>query len=501
MKHDLKALSLALALASALVAWNQRVNAAIDPVDVGMSDDRTGATCEYFNIGAKLAWKRRLGDWVDARGIEHGDQPFAATSEPTRSSQEVAWDVTPLVVRSALANRRFSFFLRPVPGSSGSQVEFHSREATSPLAWPALVVTYSDGGRDLLKPSADATLDCSGRVGAGDKPTLQVSAGYNAAIEFTPARASSPRSIAKAVLVLTTTPRNGGSTRVGVYGLLSPGLDAPARPRMGIAAAYPGDARIEGDRDVIFAESYESKDWLRRWTYATPTKSFDTVDRDPELQFQPLQGRALRVVVRKGELTGLQMGYNFKPQTGSEPEEIYFRYYLRLANDFVPIDGGKLPGPSGTYDRAGWGGRKPDGTNGWSARGAWDLPAGGDNPLKDFFPLATQISVPNIPDEQANLYWMNGRRGLLTRNRWYALEHYVRMNTPGKPDGIVRGWVDGHLAMERSDVRYRDVADLKIEKIWMNVYHGGMTPPKQDIHVYIDNVVIARRYIGPMVDR
>ena len=61
--------------------------------------------------------------------------------------------------------------------------------------------------------------------------------------------------------------------------------------------------------------------------------------------------------------------------------------------------------------------------------------------------------------------------------------------------------MDGHLALERTDIRYRDVPDLKIEKIWMNVYHGGMTPPAQDIHLFIDNVVIANRYIGPMRTR
>ena len=53
-----------------------------------------------------------------------------------------------------------------------------------------------------------------------------------------------------------------------------------------------------------------------------------------------------------------------------EPEEIYFRYYLRLGNDWNPTtDGGKLPGISATYSRVGWGGRKADGMTGWSMRG------------------------------------------------------------------------------------------------------------------------------------
>lgn len=64
---------------------------------------------------------------------------------------------------------------------------------------------------------------------------------------------------------------------------------------------------------------------------------------------------------------GLSLSYRFRRQLGYEPEEIYFRYCLRLTDDWNPRRGGKLPGISGTYGRAGWGGRPVDGTDGWSA--------------------------------------------------------------------------------------------------------------------------------------
>ena len=81
---------------------------------------------------------------------------------------------------------------------------------------------------------------------------------------------------------------------------------------------------------------------------------------------------------------------------------------------------------------------------------------------------------------------------------WYCIEQYARMNTPGKGDGILRGWVDGQLAFEKTDVRMRDIARIKIECIWLNVCHGGSWVPATDDHLYIDNVVIARSYVGPM---
>lgn len=94
--------------------------------------------------------------------------------------------------------------------------------------------------------------------------------------------------------------------------------------------------------------------------------------------------------------------------------------------------------------------------------------------------------------------WLRGCRGILQRNQWYSVEQYLRMNTPGELDGALRAWVDGRLAYECTDWRWRTVDTLKIEQIWMNVYHGGTVPAPADIHLYMDNVVIARSYIGPM---
>lgn len=59
--------------------------------------------------------------------------------------------------------------------------------------------------------------------------------------------------------------------------------------------------------------------------------------------------------------------------------------------------------------------------------------------------------------------------GRLENNRWYAIEQYVKLNTSGRNDGILRGWVNGALAFEKTDVRMRDVDALKVESVWLNV--------------------------------
>ena len=90
---------------------------------------------------------------------------------------------------------------------------------------------------------------------------------------------------------------------------------------------------------------------------------------------------SLRVHVEQGGHYGISLAFPFKKRLGYEPEEVYFRYYLRFADDWTPRRGGKLPGFGGTYGRAGWGGRPVDGTDGWSARGLFEGQKDGRTPI------------------------------------------------------------------------------------------------------------------------
>ncbi len=196
----------------------------------------------------------------------------------------------------------------------------------------------------------------------------------------------------------------------------------------------------------------------------------------------------------------MSFAYKYLDELGAEPDEAFFRYYLRFGEDWEPTDGGKLPGPSGTYGVAGWGGRPVDGTDGWSARGTYRVPAPSGNPLEDHTGIGNYVYHADMPGQYGDIdIWTDGCAGLLDKNRWYSVETQVRLNTPGLNDGILRGWVDGRLAYERTDWRWRDTDTLKVEQIWMNVYHGGTAVPDSDLHLYIDNVVIATEYIGPRV--
>jgi hypothetical protein len=244
---------------------------------------------------------------------------------------------------------------------------------------------------------------------------------------------------------------------------------------------------------VIFECDFGSDAWAGQWGLSEPPQRVQVVDADPERKFQPLHGRALRVHVEQGGHYGLSLTFPFRKRIGYEPEEVYFRYYLRFADDWAPRRGGKLPGFGGTYGRAGWGGRPVDGTDGWSSRGLFRGQQDGRTPI-GFYCYHMDMKGRYGSD----WVWDREERGLLENNRWYCIEQYVKLNTPGQPDGILRGWVDGGLAFEKTDVRFRSVDRLKIEAVWINVYLGGTWTAEQDHHLYLDEVVISKQPIGPL---
>jgi len=246
-------------------------------------------------------------------------------------------------------------------------------------------------------------------------------------------------------------------------------------------------------KDIVFSCDFESDNWYGQFGMRSRPERVEAVSSDSARKFEPLSGRAMRIKVERDGHYGTSILYRFKDQTGEEPQEIYFRYYLRFADDWDPAGGGKLPGISGTYGRAGWGGRPSDGRNGWSARGLFKRQLDGKTPVGYYCYHADMKGRYG-----SNWMWDTEKRGYLENNRWYCIEQYVKMNTPGKNDGILRAWVDGQPAFEKTDVRMRDVDTLRIEAVWLNVYLGGSWVAKSDHHLYIDDVLIAHDYIGPI---
>jgi hypothetical protein len=270
-------------------------------------------------------------------------------------------------------------------------------------------------------------------------------------------------------------------------GCSSTRLEAQAPYDHGIAARYPDDKGIQDDPAVVYFGDFESDSWYTAWDTGSKPQNGDLVSSDPTEMFVPLQGKALRITIPAGDVIGISAFRTISPA-----EEIYFRYYLRFGNNWRTLDGGKLPGPTGDLSTCGNGGRPCNGTDGWSARGAFDVvDASGRIRIGSYIYDGDMARRGDVYG--TGLFW-----GTVETNRWYSVEHYIKMNTIGQRNGIYRGWIDGRLAFHKTDLVFRNVDRLKIESIWMNIYHGGTTPVDRTIHLYLDNIVIARSYIGPM---
>jgi hypothetical protein len=488
------------ALAVVALAFATVCASAEDAHFLAPHDGPGGMTCDYYDQSLRIPWQGGAPGWIDARGIANGAAPFAAAPFD-QGVERVEFDVTKALAADA---RRVpgTLLLRGVSARGGRQ-NFASREDPDERRRPRLTLVLGSGRALVLPAAADTVIDCTSNSSLGRNASFQVGPDRSAVIRFeVPADVS--RQIRSAKLELHGV-NNYGPGIASLYALAMPVDPAlPAKER-GLAASHPLDRGLEGSAGVLFAEQFESPDWARRWSVFDVRSRARQTDDNEGHGFRKLRGRALAVTIAKGASLGLDLRYRLAAATRDEPEEAYFRYYLRFGDDWgSDVDGGKLPGLSGTYGRAGWGGREPDGYNGWNMRMTFAVKPPPGHPGRELTAVGTEASLPPqrvagaIANSSPRWAWTNGFLGVLERNRWYCIEQHVRLNTPGEANGLFEAWVDGELAIARHAVDYRYVPDLKIQEIWLNVYHGGTEPAATDQHLYIDNVVVARRYIGPM---
>jgi len=455
----------------------------------------------HFSSTGRLAWLRPGGDWVDAAGKDHGDQPFAQATVASASSTQdaVTWDVLPLLAEWASGKVPLgSVLLRAEPGASAGPVNFASREHADSALAPSLAVKWSDGQVERLGAIADTFFACPTTRNLGGGPQLRVGVDRSTLLEF-PFKPRPGHTVSSLTLSLVPIRLWGRAVRIGVYGPQLPRATGPDRAERGLSMDMDRDGTIARHRDVLYAQNFDDDSWRTFITGPRTAESLRTLIDDKANLFVPLDRRALAVTISRGGSLGLNHHLRFAAWPGGEPEEAYFRYHLRLSDNWYPVvDGGKLPGFAGTYGRAGWGNRPADGVNGWSARGAFMRHDAQGEPDSPWRPIGTYAYTASNEGRSGQVWgWNLGPTGRLTRNRWYSIEQYLKLNTPGQTNGVYRAWIDGHLAFERTDLHWRDVTALKIESVWLNVFHGGTARTDRDLTLYMDNLVVARRYIGP----
>lgn len=241
--------------------------------------------------------------------------------------------------------------------------------------------------------------------------------------------------------------------------------------------------------DIVFFSGFETTPWEKAWAMVwgpEPLGHGETITGP-----NALSGHSLRVLYPAGQIgNGFLFRSSFSKWGIPAQDSLYIRYYVKFEPGFDFVKGGKLPGLGGGDGNTG--GHKPNGKDGWSARIMWR----GDGKIVQY------VYHPDQEGDYGEDFEWNwgGCPRFFKPGQWQCVETYVKLNTPGQKDGIIRSWLDGDKALEVTNLRFRDVADLKIDQFQFETFFGGGDPSwasPRDQHAFFDDFVLAQGYIGP----
>jgi len=176
---------------------------------------------------------------------------------------------------------------------------------------------------------------------------------------------------------------------------------------------------------------------------------------------------------------GSHNGTSFDWLTGTA-DAAHIQYRIRLSSNWQS-PGAKLPGfgdptynPDGTCS-GGCGLAPANGITSWSARGHLN-----------------RLNVPGsylyTPSKTEWTFQWN--TSTFVPGRWYTIDYWVTMNTPGQSDGILSAAVNGQRVFTSTDMTFRLVDSLHVGKAWFGFYYGGTSTPMQNMWIDVDDITV-----------
>lgn len=238
--------------------------------------------------------------------------------------------------------------------------------------------------------------------------------------------------------------------------------------------------RVSFDEDELGV--YGQKDYFRDWNcpqWGMGLKNLAIVNGK---ESRTGQDQTLRIKLLKG-LSGCdteQSCINWKPQLGQKFDSLYYSYWVKFPEGFDPVLGGKLPGIGNENARTGGG--KPTGHDGWSVRVMWDRHG----------KLGQYVYHMDQPSHFGEFLEWQGVE--IQKGKWQQIKTYVKLNSAGKSDGMIKTWLDGKQVLAKNDLRFQTGDNLKIERFLFSVFYGGSGPewaPNYDNVIYLDDFTIS----------
>lgn len=305
---------------------------------------------------------------------------------------------------------------------------------------------------------------------------------------------------------------------------------------------------VTGRSDILRCESWESSTWWQ----ASDVKA-DARKTNPQPAPGPesssiissgcVSGNCLRIECRSWANGGCGGALGLVINLPGNHEDLYLRYYLKLAPNWSPANfdvgtgasnssGGKFTGFGDGRTNAdpsfqcGNGGEFADGINCWTMRTKYrdcihavNECAPGNTQIGSYWYLGTNPSFSNYaPWADGSLDWFDqtgvncsttadmncgigsysgaGHKtgGLLLNDHWYMIEERIKMNTPGTANGLVQVWVNGVLSYQKTNVTYRNVGhdNLHVRQVLLQLHAGGEgVGPANDTYILMDQLLVA----------
>ncbi|XP_041378355.1 uncharacterized protein LOC121390574 [Gigantopelta aegis] len=194
------------------------------------------------------------------------------------------------------------------------------------------------------------------------------------------------------------------------------------------------------------------------------------VVRDPEGG----DNHVLKVTYHKGSWSthGHTTGFLQFDATPVQPlSAMTLSYDIYFAPNFDFVRGGKLPGLYGGSNHCS-GGRHSDDC--FSTRFMWR--SHGDGEVYAYISPRDE-QVPGFCDDKHcnSVYGYSLGRGdwRFRRGEWQNIAQYVKLNTPGRTDGVIRVWFNHKLVYEEENVSIRQTDSVKIDGIFFSTFFGG----------------------------
>jgi hypothetical protein len=494
----------------------------------------------------QLAWKHSgVGDWIDAQGVSQGGSAFSAA--PVLAQQTwVEFDVSSIVAKFVASGENKGFTLRTADRAGA---KFAGRLSANP---PQLVV---DGQPMSLQAFACYAAEVNG--GIDSRLQVAVQATMTGIVQFD---LRAVAGVSSATLRLYCERRYSSTPTIEVYECDAPRVvvGAAEGPRVGIAMQAGSELALKAHPAVLRAGDFSDIVPTNQGGTVFDSVAFEAgADGVPRVVQMPdpdfpgstmLRGRFEAGAWDEGaKRSSCSFQTEHMRADESDPrrppavieEEMFARLYIFLEDDWNSVrDANKLA--IGWDLRMGW----------WNPaqRGYWQSVTGNGGAPGDGRRRVVGARSPGLSSSEQYEYWghsirMEAGRGSTTGNpygalrplqsyvynldqptaygsmfrlgsacirkgQWFCLEQQIKMNSIVGPldaqgngeavaDGVMRTWVDGVLASEITNLRWRRHPQMGIQGPWINWFYGGKQPSEVEMHYRMNHFAVARQYIGP----